>query len=203
MSRHRAAKAASVLLACAAFAIGMANCAQASTVVDWSGQDSFTADRITFTGFTANQLSSIAGDGTYTSSSYFNYFTWSQVPVNTTFDLELRLNGTWTTVSTWTLDSLNNVKLSTLTTPINFATSTVSGIELTATPDYYGNNYNDMNLSLFQDCGRDVEQETFTFNNVSTTPLPATLPLFAGGLGFVGYLARRRKGSTKQALTTA
>jgi PEP-CTERM motif len=203
MSRHRAAKAASVLLACAAFAIGMANCAQASTVVDWSGQDSFTADRITFTGFTANQLSSIAGDGTYTSSSYFNYFTWSQVPVNTTFDLELRLNGTWTTVSTWTLDSLNNVKLSTLTTPINFATSTVSGIELTATPDYYGNNYNDMNLSLFQDCGRDVEQETFTFNNVSTTPLPATLPLFAGGLGFVGYLARRRKGSTKQALATA
>jgi hypothetical protein len=27
----------------------------------------------------------------------------------------------------------------------------------------------------------------------TTTPLPATLPLFAGGLGFVGYLARRRK----------
>jgi hypothetical protein len=28
---------------------------------------------------------------------------------------------------------------------------------------------------------------------VSTTPLPATLPLFAGGLGFVGYLTRRKK----------
>jgi hypothetical protein len=27
----------------------------------------------------------------------------------------------------------------------------------------------------------------------SATPLPATLPLFAGGLGFVGYLTRRRK----------
>jgi hypothetical protein len=203
MLRYRAGKAASVLLACAAFAVGMANRAQASTLVDWSGQDSFTTDRITFTGFTADQLSSIAGDGTYTSSSYFNYFTWSQVPVNTTFDLELRLNGTWTTVSTWTLDSLNNVKLSTLTTPINFATSVVSGIELTATPDDYGNNYNDMNLSLYQDCGKDVEQETFTFNNVATTPLPATLPLFAGGLGFVGYWARRRKGSAKQALATA
>ncbi len=203
MSRYRAAQAASVLLACAAFAVGMANCAQASTVVDWSGQDSFTTDRITFTGFTANQLSSIAGNGTYTSSSYFNYFTWSQAPVNTTFDLELRLNGSWTTVSTWTFDSLNNVKLSALTTPINFATSVVSGIELTATPNDYGNNYNDMNLSLYQDCGRDVEQETFTFNNVATTPLPATLPLFAGGLGFVGYWARRRKESTKQALATA
>jgi hypothetical protein len=30
----------------------------------------------------------------------------------------------------------------------------------------------------------------------AATPLPATLPLFAGGLGFVGYLSRRRKGST-------
>jgi hypothetical protein len=27
----------------------------------------------------------------------------------------------------------------------------------------------------------------------SATPLPATLPLFAGGLGFVGYLTRRKK----------
>jgi hypothetical protein len=27
----------------------------------------------------------------------------------------------------------------------------------------------------------------------ATTPLSATLPLFAGGLGFVGYLTRRRK----------
>jgi hypothetical protein len=30
---------------------------------------------------------------------------------------------------------------------------------------------------------------------VSATPLPAALPLFAGGLGFVGFLARRRKGT--------
>jgi|ERR1700733_13551359 hypothetical protein len=34
---------------------------------------------------------------------------------------------------------------------------------------------------------------------VTATPLPATLPLFAGGLGFVGYLTRRRK----QALAAA
>lgn len=38
---------------------------------------------------------------------------------------------------------------------------------------------------------------------VDTTPLPATLPLFAGGLGFVRYLARRRKRSDKQALAAA
>jgi hypothetical protein len=36
-----------------------------------------------------------------------------------------------------------------------------------------------------------------------STPLPATLPLFAGGLGFVGYLTRRRKQSAKQVLAAA
>ena len=34
--------------------------------------------------------------------------------------------------------------------------------------------------------------QSFTLE-IGTTPLPATLPLFAGGLGFVGYLTRRRK----------
>ena len=35
---------------------------------------------------------------------------------------------------------------------------------------------------------------TFTLlSGPTATPLPATLPLFAGGLGFVGYLTRRKK----------
>jgi hypothetical protein len=38
---------------------------------------------------------------------------------------------------------------------------------------------------------------------IGTTPLPATLPLFAGGLGFVGYLTKRRKQNNKQALAVA
>lgn len=37
----------------------------------------------------------------------------------------------------------------------------------------------------------------------SATPLPATLPLFAGGLGFVGYLASRRRQKGKQARAVA
>jgi len=35
----------------------------------------------------------------------------------------------------------------------------------------------------------------------SATPLPATLPLFAGGLGFVGFLARRKKRETSPLAT--
>jgi hypothetical protein len=34
---------------------------------------------------------------------------------------------------------------------------------------------------------------TVAFNEITATPLPATLPLFAGGLGFVGYLTQRKK----------
>jgi hypothetical protein len=37
----------------------------------------------------------------------------------------------------------------------------------------------------------------------TVTPLPATLPLFAGGLGFIGYLAKRRKQNAKQAIAAA
>jgi hypothetical protein len=37
----------------------------------------------------------------------------------------------------------------------------------------------------------------------SATPIPATLPLFAGGLGFVGYLAKRRKQNGEQARAVA
>jgi hypothetical protein len=38
---------------------------------------------------------------------------------------------------------------------------------------------------------------------VATTPLPAALSLFAGGLGFVGYLAKRRKKKATATLATA
>jgi len=34
-------------------------------------------------------------------------------------------------------------------------------------------------------------------------PIPATLPLFATGLGLIGYLTRRRKRAGRQALAAA
>ncbi len=38
---------------------------------------------------------------------------------------------------------------------------------------------------------------------VSATPIPAALPLFAGGLGFVGYLTSRKKRKAGQAMAVA
>lgn len=49
----------------------------------------------------------------------------------------------------------------------------------------------------------DTGQAAFEFGTVSATPLPATLPLFAGGLGFVGYLTGRKKRKAGQALAAA
>ena len=39
--------------------------------------------------------------------------------------------------------------------------------------------------------------------DVSTTPLPASLPLFAGGLGLIGWLARRRNRKAAALLAAA
>ena len=52
-------------------------------------------------------------------------------------------------------------------------------------------------------CANDVIQGLVTLGNTDLrgTPLPAALPLFAGGLGFIGLLARRRK--QKNAAATA
>ena len=55
-------------------------------------------------------------------------------------------------------------------------------------------------LALVQGGDFDYNDDAFIFANVSTgptpTPLPTTFTLFAGGLGLVGFLARRRKAST-------
>ena len=38
-----------------------------------------------------------------------------------------------------------------------------------------------------------IDSSVAGYATPNPTPLPATLPLFAGGLGFVGYLTRRKK----------
>jgi hypothetical protein len=45
----------------------------------------------------------------------------------------------------------------------------------------------------------DLELQVTLPDGLSITPIPGTLPLFAGGLAFVGYLAKRRKKSATPA----
>ncbi len=190
-----------IAAALSALALCASSAAHASVVESWTGSNAFNNNfnTITFSGFTANQLTLITGAGTYEASTTgFPNFT----PVSTTFTLQLDLNNTWTTVDTWTTINTNEQLLSNLSVPMNFSLGTVTGIKLSANPagsflDPTYNNFNSFNWTDWQQ-----EQEQFTFNDVTSTPLPATLPLFAGGLGFVGYLTRRRKRSSKECLAT-
>jgi hypothetical protein len=58
-----------------------------------------------------------------------------------------------------------------------------------AIPD--ANGYSGPPGAYFDNSGSFVA--VFSISETATTPLPATLPLFAGGLGFVGYLTRRKR----------
>jgi hypothetical protein len=176
--------------AISAVAICVSSAANAGVVETWNGNDAFnnTNNSITFSGITANQLTLITGDGTYEAGDTgFPFF----IPVSTTFTLSIDLNNTWTTIKTWTTSDTDEQLLSGLSTPFNFSLGTVTGIKLSESPTGSSFDPSFNNFNTFDDDQHVKEQ--FTFNNVSTTPLPATLPLFAGGLGFVGYLTRRRK----------
>lgn len=46
----------------------------------------------------------------------------------------------------------------------------------------------------------DSGQAAFEWSNVTVTPLPAALPLFAGGLGLLGFLGRKKRRAAVSAL---
>jgi hypothetical protein len=124
-------------------------------------------------------------------------------------DVELALVSNVTGLQAGTNNSGGNL-LGTLTASktilqaIQFTPETIFSGDLTA-GEYYLDTYlgtcgTDQSCSNSGDSNADPEVAMlFT----PTTPLPATLPLFAGGLGFVGYLAKRRKQNAKQAPAAA
>jgi hypothetical protein len=48
----------------------------------------------------------------------------------------------------------------------------------------------------------DINGTNYT-SSLSATPLPSTFPLFAGDLGFAGYLMRRKKRKVNRAVGAA
>jgi hypothetical protein len=133
----------------------------------------------------ANALSSSTlAAGTYTLTVYVDNRGASD---GATIDLLAGGNivGTLTTTPP-SLDTWEQVTLTVVISGTNAYLGDALGIELAANSASNGASvdFDDVNLSF-------------------ATPLPATLPLFAGGLGFVGYLTKRRKQNAKQALAAA
>jgi hypothetical protein len=178
-----------MLVVAAVTCFALPSAGHASTVVTWNGSDSFNgttapsgSDFITFTGFTANQLTGISGDGTYEAAG--------SGTTSTTFNLWLDLNGTWTSIESWVTSDNHEQDLSGISLPKNFASATITGIALTANPSGTGD---DPSFDNFR--GEESGHEQFTFNTVATTPIPGAFALFGsvlfGGIGVSTWRKRR------------
>jgi hypothetical protein len=170
--------------------------ARATTTTEtWSQDNNFSVFTDTFTPINTNELLSIVGGGTYSSSGDPT----TGAPLDTTFNLSIVLNGNLTLIGSWTLSSFTPELISAvLNSPIswNCTVCSVSGIQLSESPDNFSANYDYMN------------GETFTFQDLTpvtcgplgctpATPIPAAFPLFATGLGALGLLRWRRKRTTE------
>lgn len=66
-------------------------------------------------------------------------------------------------------------------------------LDLANARDLFGGNGTDVGVGVLLNGGIPVADDFSGNVDVAATPLPAALPLFAGGLGFVGILIRRKK----------
>lgn len=173
-------------IAIAVAVLGFAAPASADTIAN------FTLDGVTFSG---------GGTATGTFALDLDTSTLSNVNITTSAD-DLGDFG-----ETYTLGSFSNgpasfdfvdgfppfvgdeliINLAATLTPSNLASSTSFTIQNGNEAFYF------FPLCGFAACdSRDIDAGSLD-EVLTTTPLPPTLPLFAGGLGMVGFLSRRRK----------
>ncbi len=149
------------------------------TVTTGLGSDTVTAITGTLGGETITGLAPI---GTLFNNDNLLF------PIGTTFKGPPVVSGTISYVSASDLDTKGVAVTTALGTFDIFGAYVPNATDVTP-----GNNYDEFGPTGFG-------VGTFA---LTATPLPATLPLFAGGLGFVGYLTRRRNRRCKQALPAA
>jgi PEP-CTERM motif len=72
-------------------------------------------------------------------------------------------------------------------------TAYISGTELTGVITFDGQTFASLQMTPGEYIWSLSNEDTVTLTIGATTPLPAALPLFSGGLGLIGLMARRRK----------
>ncbi len=171
--------------------LALASTLSAAVVVEWTGSTDFDDEIIEFSPFVANQLTLVDGAGG---------FMHDHSNTNTTFSLDIFLDGNWTTI--WSVNSGNSsdiefeMNLSDIPAPITFAMGTVSALRLRADPAV-ADGFHCMNSSCVEEFDADVALDShptsFTFDTAGDVPEPSTVALMAAGLGGVAIARRRRR----------
>ena len=162
----------------AALVIGLGGFAAAAPIaVEWTGDSDFDNYEISFTGFTANKLIDITGDGIFHSHGG---------PVDVYLDIYL--DGSWVNLLHGFIDN-EDFDYIAGNADVSFARGTVSGLRLTSDP---GQDQTFHELCTYDYCPNEGGITTFNFDNTDV-PEPVTLGLFGLGLAGLGFAARRRK----------
>ncbi|MEP1354152.1 MAG: VPLPA-CTERM sorting domain-containing protein [Tateyamaria sp.] len=143
------------------------------------GANNFVTDEIAFAGFDADTLFSVSGNANFGTNN------GSLFPV--TFDLEIRLDGVWTSI--FNQATTGTTYLSNAIANVGFVYGTVDGLRGTATGQQPGH-VPASNWAI----GDLYSPTLFNFqalNPPSTVPLPAGLPLLLAGMFGLGLLRRR------------
>jgi hypothetical protein len=152
-------KIAAVAICTLGLALGSLSGARATTV-NWSGDNNFNDDSITFTAFKANVLTDIFGSGLYEGCCRYQ---------TTNFELDLKLDGTWTKIFSWTATGDNTThSLGDLVPPqYSFVTAMVSGIKLRSSPNGESGdpNYTNFKFTTYLSVNDYYWQNKFYYDN--------------------------------------
>jgi hypothetical protein len=152
-----------------AVALGMmqVSAAHASIAVPWTGSSDGDSPSMSIgvTPFVADTLTLITGGG----------YSHNHGSLGTIFGLDIHLNGSWVTISSWTQDG-NDHLLSERTSggAISFALGTIDGLRLTDVPTV-GNGFHGMYSSY-------LASGTTTFNFDTTGAVPEATTVAVWGL---------------------
>jgi hypothetical protein len=154
----------------------------------------------------------IAVTGNFASTGYFDYLSEARllIPVaneDISIDSNLPSNQNGTVSDSFAVDGTYTLQSNTayqVLMQVSTGVDLVQQSTTTALADLIATASIDPSFQLSADApsGYSIIFSDGIGDTPSATPLPATLPLFAGGLGFVGYLVKRRNGA-KQAPAAA
>jgi hypothetical protein len=154
-----------------------------------AGANTITLGSVTFTASSPNTDLNLNGPGVYNSTDVLLTNTYPPGGTNDVLTITLA-----SPVTAFGLDFASGQNPSSFSLSNGFDSSSIASSTDYSSPGFVGfissDPFNTITLSVVSPEGWAIQDAVTA---VATTPLPAALPMFAGGLGLVGFLARRKK----------